>query len=234
MLIEAHRGDSANAPENTIVAFEYAINSDVPWLELDVQQSSDGSIVVIHDKSVDRTTNGSGLVSQMSLSELKKLDAGSWYNKKFKNQRIPLLSEVLALVTAKGTKISIEIKNSQDSSPIYKPLVEMLSMYDPDKRHVIISTQIEHLIAVRRFDPIQELGIVCSDLQTINSAHQERLSWVHAKHKILHASLVTQLHNSGIKCCGWTVNSLEDYLRMRLSGVDMICTDNPRIFMCLG
>ncbi len=102
----AHRGAVEHAPENTLSSFEKAIELGADRIELDVRETADGHIVVLHDESVDRTTDGSGLVSEYTLDSLKKLDAGSWFDDKFSDQMIPTLREALQLI---GDRAEIEI-----------------------------------------------------------------------------------------------------------------------------
>jgi glycerophosphoryl diester phosphodiesterase len=110
VLVIAHRGFSGAAPENTLIAFEKAIEIGSDMIELDVHLSRDGEIVVIHDETLERTTNGKGMVADHTLNDLKKLDAGSSFGPQFAGERIPTLKEVLGL--AKGrVPVNIEIKN---------------------------------------------------------------------------------------------------------------------------
>lgn len=108
-MVVAHRGFSGRAPENTMAAFTMALDAGVSMIELDVQLSADNNVVVIHDSTVDRTTNGEGSVSDYTLDELKKLDAGSWFDEKYKEERIPALEEALDLIAPKAW-VNIEIK----------------------------------------------------------------------------------------------------------------------------
>lgn len=96
--VVAHRGGVKWGPENTLTTFKIAIDKEVDYIEMDVRQSKDGVFILMHDKDVSRTTNGSGLVKDLNLEELKKMDAGSWYNKAFKGETIPTLKEVLQLI----------------------------------------------------------------------------------------------------------------------------------------
>ena len=105
----AHRGASAYYPENTLPSFEGAIAMGTDMVELDVQLSSDNEVVVFHDEKISRCTDGRGKIADHTLAELKKLDAGSWYDKKFKNARIPTLAEVLGVCKNK-IAVNIEIK----------------------------------------------------------------------------------------------------------------------------
>ena len=110
MLLGGHRGNAAECPENTLASFRSAIELGVDVIECDVHRSEDGALPVIHDHLVDRTTDGSGLVRDFSMAELKRFDAGSWKDSKFAGERIPSLDEVLEV--AKGrVGVAIEIKN---------------------------------------------------------------------------------------------------------------------------
>src|SRR3990170_7761080 len=113
-LIFAHRGASAYAPENTLAAFRLALDQGADGIELDAKLSADGEIVVIHDQTVDRTTPRKGRVDQLTLSELRKLDAGSWKGDVFSGEKIPALAEVFSAV---GGKLKINVELTNYSSP---------------------------------------------------------------------------------------------------------------------
>lgn len=108
-LVVAHRGASAQAPENTLAALDLALRVGAEMMEIDVQLTTDERIVVIHDPTLERTTNGHGEVSRCSFSELRQLDAGSWFAEAFKGERIPLLAEVFELIRGRAC-IDVEIK----------------------------------------------------------------------------------------------------------------------------
>lgn len=110
-VVFAHRGASKFAPENTLASFQKALDMGAQALELDVTLSRDGKVIVIHDDRVDRISNGSGEVSNLLLSEIQKLDAGSWFSPQFKGEKIPALEEVFNLVK-KQALINIELKNA--------------------------------------------------------------------------------------------------------------------------
>src|SRR3981081_1641417 len=115
-----HRGAMGHCPENTFASFERGLELGADWIELDVHLSRDGALMVIHDETVDRTTNGSGLVQEHTLAELKELDAGAWFSPAYGGQRIPTLDEVLVWARARGTILDIEIKNA----PVYYAGIE--------------------------------------------------------------------------------------------------------------
>ncbi|WP_243355669.1 glycerophosphodiester phosphodiesterase [Bacillus litorisediminis] len=110
-LIFAHRGSKGTHPENTLAAFQKAIELGVDGIELDVHVTKDGELVVIHDETVDRTTNGTGRICDLTLAEIKQFDAGSWFSPNFADEKIPALTEVLQLLKSTDILINIEIKS---------------------------------------------------------------------------------------------------------------------------
>lgn len=136
ILISAHRGYSKKYPENTLLAFEKALELDIDGLELDVQLSSDGVPVLMHDLTLDRTTDGEGNVSDYTLAELKALDAGSWKSKKFKGEKIPTLEELLIDTKGyPGLLLNVEIK--QYTHETVDKAVALLDRYGMDDRFVL-------------------------------------------------------------------------------------------------
>lgn len=121
----AHRGASAYAPENTLAAFALAKEMNADWFELDCTLSRDGHVVVIHDDTLDRTTNGKGPVRDRTLAELKQLDAGAWKDPKFAGERLPLLAEALDWAREHRIGVYIEIKNAQDDSALMADIARM-------------------------------------------------------------------------------------------------------------
>lgn len=108
--IIGHRGVAGHAPENTLAAFRAASLMGLAWVEFDVMLSGDGNLVLIHDETVDRTTNGTGKVSELTVAQLKRLDAGSWFDPKFRRQRIPTILEATESISSYGLNANIEIK----------------------------------------------------------------------------------------------------------------------------
>ena len=130
--IIAHRGYRKIAPENTLPAFEQAIKYKADSLELDLHVSKDGKLIVIHDEKVDRTTNGEGFIKDMTVKKIKKLDAGSWFDKKFKNTRIPTFEEFLDFVIKQkfDGELLVELKtNKVDYPGIEKQALDILKKY---------------------------------------------------------------------------------------------------------
>ncbi|NIA13332.1 MAG: hypothetical protein GWP08_04570 [Nitrospiraceae bacterium] len=138
----AHRGASAYAPENTLAAFALAAELKADWFELDCTLSEDGEVIVIHDDSVDRTTDGEGRVSRLPLPELKKLDAGAWKAPEFAGERLPTLGEALDLAKERQIGVYVEIKNSYDDSNVMNKIIDMSeghSRFRPSVKRQLIS-----------------------------------------------------------------------------------------------
>ena len=126
MWVVGHRGAMGHCPENTLASFERGLELGADWIELDVHLSRDDALVVIHDETVDRTTNGHGAVRDHTLAELKALDAGGWFGPEYAGQRIPTLDEVLAWARQRDTIVDIEIKNA----PVYYAGIEAAAVTD--------------------------------------------------------------------------------------------------------
>lgn len=151
-LVIGHRGFPAQYPENTMVSFMSAVDAGVGMIELDITLSRDSEIVVIHDDTLDRTTNGSGLVSDFTLQALRKFDAGSWFDKKFAGQKIPTIDEILDSLVNK-VMINVEIKQTATGSSSYvelivEKLLAVVEARDAKQRILISSFDPEILKAV--------------------------------------------------------------------------------------
>ncbi|HKL80000.1 MAG TPA: glycerophosphodiester phosphodiesterase family protein [Mobilitalea sp.] len=135
ILIVGHRGIRAFYPENTMISFEKAIEAGVDGIEMDINMTKDGHLVVVHDNSVDRTTNGFGLVQDMTLAELKRLDAGSYYSQEFSNEKIPTFEEFLDFVKDKNILLNVEIKDYRLS--VVDKTIKMLNDYNLSDSYVL-------------------------------------------------------------------------------------------------
>lgn len=125
----AHRGDVAHAPENTLPAFALAVEKGAPMIEFDVHLSKDGRMVIIHDDTVDRTTDGTGKVSDLTFDELRALDAGSWFDEKFKGTRIPTLRETLEAIPP-HVLCNVHLKYADGVAPLAAALIKEMGRLD--------------------------------------------------------------------------------------------------------
>jgi len=150
----AHRGASKLAPENTMPAFRKALELGADGIELDVQMSSDGFLVVIHDEKLDRTSNGKGLVRDRTLAELKSLDFGSWFSEDFRDEKIPVLEDVLCLLSGWDGLLNIEIKNGPVFYPgIERAVADAVKKYRMTYRTIISSFNHYSLVEIRKYEP---------------------------------------------------------------------------------
>jgi len=231
-IIFAHRGASAYAPENTLAAFHLAVQQNADAIELDTKLSRDGHVVVIHDRTVDRTTSGTGQVNDMTLSELQELDAGSHFNATFKDEHIPTLDEVFSLL-GEYILINIELTNYDsiyDDLPYKVAQVVELHKF---KHNLLFSSF--NPIALRRIHrrlPEVPLGLL---------ALQGRKGWwarnplgkILVPYQALHielgdtsSSLIKWVQNSGKRIHVYTVNNAEDIAQLYKLHVDGIFTDD--------
>ena len=226
-LIEAHRGDSSHAPENTLAAFRRACELGVPWIELDVHPSKDGTLMVIHDDRVDRTTDGSGAVSELSVAQLSRLDAGRKFSPDYTGERIPRFTDVLDLVAATATRINVEIKASPGNLDVPRAVVESLSAFGKQHEYVVSSFDLEALIGVRAIDPRITLALIGRMPEILAQAERHQLPWVHGAHKTVTRESVMQAHAQGIRVNVWTVDDEQRLPFWRDAGVDKLCTNRP-------
>lgn len=233
-VIFGHRGASAHAPENTIAAFELALVQQADAIELDVKLSADGHVVVIHDSTVDRTTNGTGRVKDLSLSDLRALDAGSFFSEKFRGEKIPTLDEVFETV-GKRTFINVELTNYDTRRD---QLVEMVCMlvkkHQLQKRIMFSSFLASNLSKARSYLPDVPGGLLA--LNGLLGSWARSFGFVFGKYQALHPYLndMTQqealrVHRLNRRVHVWTVNDEQDMRRLFGWGVDGIFTDDPQL-----
>ncbi len=226
-VIEAHRGDSANAPENTLAAFRRALELGVLWIELDVHPAKDGTLMVLHDDTVDRTTNGSGAVCDLRADELGRLDAGYWFAPTFSGERIPQLREVMELVAPTRTGLNVEIMASPAGADVPRAVVELLRRFGKERHYVVSSFDLPALRQVRAIAPEITLALIGSGPEILAHARQHRLPWIHADHVTVDERLLTEAHERGIRVNAWTVDDPATLGRWRAMGLDKLCTNRP-------
>jgi glycerophosphoryl diester phosphodiesterase len=228
-IIIGHRGAMGHAPENTMASFELALAMGAEMVELDVHPSRDGELVVIHDHTLDRTTDGHGVVTQRSVSELKALDAGGWLGPQFAGERIPTLREVLAWARPR-VPLAIELK----AGPLFYPgieqmVIEQLREYEMIDRAVIIS--FDHP-AIRRVKDI-ESGVATGILYAARLvdgpavAAMAKADALAPQYSFVTPEVVEEAHDASIAVSVWTVDDEETMKVLRQVGVDAISTNYP-------
>lgn len=229
-----HRGAGGLAPGNTLAAFQVALDLGIDGVELDVQRCRTGEVVVIHDLTVDRTTNGTGAVKDLSLAEIKALDAGSHFGPRFAGERIPTLAEVLDLVGDR-LLVNVELKSSSPRTDGLEAEVIRLIRERNLERHVLTSSFNPFALwRTRRLAPDLKLGL----LYAHNLPLPLRRAWLaflshpearHPDYPLVDELLMAQARSHGWQVNTWTVNEPDDMRRMMDLGVDGIITDRPDV-----
>jgi len=232
VLVIAHRGFSGAAPENTLAAFQKAIEVGSDMLELDVHLSKDGQLVVIHDPTLERTTNGRGRVFDYTLKELKQFDAGAWFAPNFSGEKLPTLEEVLELAKGK-ILVNIEIKKG-DLAPY--PITELadralqvvdkagmldqviFSSFHPPALERIKERNSRVRVALLYHKPWDFLPEVTGG---------RTFAVLNLRHSYLTKEKIAKIRQQGMKVNTYTVNSAEELERFIHWGVDGIITDHP-------
>ncbi|PGN03341.1 glycerophosphodiester phosphodiesterase [Priestia megaterium] len=230
----AHRGASAYAPENTIAAFDKAVEMKADYIEIDVQRSKDGKLVVIHDTTVDRTTDGSGKVGNLTFNELRNLDAGSWKGEQFAGAQIPTFDEILDRYHGK-IGILIELKAPELYPGVEENIAGKLKEQNLDKpqNEKIIVQSFNHnsMKKMNELLPKVPIGVLTSSsADTTEQALQEfsiYADYFNPSYGIVTPDLVNQVHSLGMKIGSWTVRSQEAANFLLNVGVDAIITDYP-------
>jgi glycerophosphoryl diester phosphodiesterase len=230
--IFAHRGASRHAPENTLAAFEVAVQQGADGIELDAKLTADGQVVVIHDQSLERTTATAGKVKEMTLSQIKALDAGSHFDCAFRGEPIPTLEEVLVNF-GRLTYINIELTNyTSILDDLPEKVAGLVKKYGLEKRVLFSSFNPLALIRVRRQLPQCPMGLLAFPGK-MGILARSRLGWL-LSYQALHPelgdatpSLVEKTHRRGARVHVYTVNQVQDMRRLFDLKVDGIFTDDP-------
>ena len=223
--ITAHRGSSRTAPENTIPAIEAAVEEMADSVEIDVQMTADGVVVLGHDASLKRVAGVNRSIASMTFEELEKLDVGSWFSSEYAGTRIPSLSEVLELCSQK-TSLNIEIKYVGKNSELPEKTAEMVREYGMENQCVITSTNLSYLKRVKEALPEIRTGYIISAAYG-NFYSSEDIDFISIRSGFVTSALMQNAHEQGKAVYAWTVNTKSELERLTLLGVDGIITDRP-------
>lgn len=230
----AHRGFSGEYPENTLVAFQAAVEAGADLIELDVSLSRDRIPVVIHDETLDRTTNGSGRVQDSTRLELQQLDAGSWLSKKFRESRIPTLEEVFRQV---GRQIAINVELKPESfeaddpeDALEKQVLALTDTHGVTESTVISSFEWRFFPRIRQHDAGIPLAVLWEEgplEAALEAAHANQAIALNPDEERLTPQLVEQAHTAGLRVLSYTVNTQERMREVLSWGVDGLFTNEP-------
>lgn len=232
ILRVGHRGARGHAPENTMASFIKGADMGVDAIETDVQLSRDGEVVLIHDHTVDRTTNGQGFVKDLTLAALKDLDAGSRHDPRFAGERIPTLAELLSWARDR-VGVALEIKNG----PIYYPgiaekVIRLVRKHGMERQVLLIS--FDHFVVreAKRIAPEIAAGIlyVGGLVDAVAAARAAHADSLHPNWAFVTPELVRAAHAEGLGVSAWNPNDLATIRALSELGVDSVGTDYPELF----
>jgi len=231
-ILLAHRGDKLHAPENTLPAFKQAIEKGADGVELDVKLTADRHVIVLHDSTVDRTTDGKGRAASMTLEALRQLDAGRWFDKKFSGAKIPLIEEVFETV-GRHKIINVELKNySNPYNDLVMKVCESIKRHNNQEQIILSSFYSSNLKVAAQILPgvfrallavpgpaglwARSFGFMFGDYQALHphtsNTSREQVQRAHRLNRRVHV---------------WTANTPEEVIRLRDWGLDGIMTDDP-------
>ena len=243
LSLQAHRGAAGLAPENTLAAFRMAIELGADAAEMDLQATKDGVVVVIHDDTVDRTTDGRGGIGDLTLAEIKRLDAGGKFASAFRGERIPTLREVVDLVKASGKdrfRLNLEIKfaEGREGQPVdlEEQVLAVLRETGFVNRVIVQSFHHPSVAKVKGLAPTIPAGLLVGQRRQppdpVAAVRRHRADYYAPHHSLVTTDLLRTLHQAGIPVVSWTVNDPADMRRLISLGLgtmpgDAIISDYP-------
>ncbi len=233
MKIYAHRGASGFYPENTMLAFSQALAARSDGIELDVQLSRDGEVVIIHDERLDRTTDGSGRVCRYTLAELRKFNAAGKWNDGTEFHPIPTFDEYCAWVRTTDLITNIEIKSSVIYYPeLEKKTLDAIKAHKIEDRVLISSFNHLSLVETKRLCPSLPCGVLVPESGLVNAGYATRhfgFEYHHPAYESTDRESVAECHEHGIGVNVWTVNTMEALENCLAWGCDGIFTNYPKV-----
>ncbi|MFJ5963937.1 glycerophosphodiester phosphodiesterase [Bacillus sp. NPDC093026] len=234
MYIIAHRGSSSDAPENTIAAFDLAVQQGADYLELDVQFTMDQQVVVIHDDTVDRTTDGSGPVMGYTLDELKKLDAGSWFHQRYANERVPTLQEILERYSQR-VGILIELKHPKRQIGIEKAVSNIINRFSYSRHIMVQSFNDTALQRIKAYYPALQTAFIIKP--SVGKLMKRKLAvystfadCLNMKKTMMNRFWIDRIHSSGMGVFIWTIKDQKTANRIKKYPIEGVVTDHPLFF----
>lgn len=237
-ILFAHRGMSSIAPENTLSAFAQCQAYGVKWFECDLDILKDGTVVISHDNDLDRCTNKSGSLSQLTADDLRSISAGSWFSDKFINEPLPTLNSVIDLINQLELNVNFELKsyssNPKTATLLIDNFLHAIPKLDPNREIIISSFDPNMLMLLKEKCP--ELPVAC--LFDSNSIHQDWLTtmkncqarYIHPQNDGLTKEMISEFLKYGYKINVWTVNDLARANQLFNWGVTGIFTDIAQNF----
>ncbi|MDD7738570.1 MAG: glycerophosphodiester phosphodiesterase [Fusicatenibacter sp.] len=225
--VSAHRGGARKAPENTMSAVKYAVESMADYAEIDVQETSDGEIVLLHDSNLKRTTGLNANIWTLTYDEVSQLDAGARFNKAFRGEPVPKLEDIIQYAKGK-INLNIEVKYNGHNLNIVKKVIKIIEENDFVENCVLTSMNYNYLKQAKKLNPDIKTGytmkMTYGDLEDLDAA-----DFFSVKYSYITEQFVENAHSIGKEVCAWTLNYQGDIQRMVNCGVDNIITDDPEL-----
>jgi glycerophosphoryl diester phosphodiesterase len=222
--IIAHRGASAVAPENTLAAIEQALEQGTDWVEIDVQETADGEVVVIHDRDLKKIGGVALNVYDSSLKQLQSVDIGSWFSSQYSDQRIATLEQVLRLCKGRA-KVNIELKYYGHEQQLEQRVADIVEAIGMEQDIVLMSLSYEGISRMRTLRPQWTLGLLSS--VTAGDLSGLELDFYAINGGFANRALIRKAHDNGRQVFVWTINDAVGMSKMMSRGVDGIITDEP-------
>ena len=222
-----HRGSAGLAPENTLASIRLALSKGVRYVEIDLQRSKDGVLMIMHDRSVNRTTNGRGAVSELTWSQLQALDAGSWFSPELPCELIPNLESALKLVHQAGAVLIVEVKYPQLYPGLAKELDTLIHNIDASKNVLVMSFNRGFMKELSELNPDYPLGclyVVPPHPKSVELSYASYVS-VFWRLAFLFPNRLRQLRAQGITTWAWTINRPDHIHQARKQGFNGVVTD---------
>jgi len=233
-LVVGHRGSPGAAPENTMAAFRLAAEAGADMIELDVRMTRDGELVVHHDRRLGRTSDGKGRIRALSLADVRSADAGAWYGRRFRGERIPTLGEVFA-VLPRAVGIDIEVKTDGDrrrSALMARTLCR--AVHRAHRRESVVISSFDHgfLRRVRRLDPALRLGVLYVPVRdrfrsAAEIARRSGACMFICSRNQLRRRHLREAHEAGLTVAVYGVNTADAASAAARAGVDALISDHP-------
>ncbi|MEM8954153.1 MAG: glycerophosphodiester phosphodiesterase [Verrucomicrobiota bacterium] len=227
--VTAHRGSSLAAPENTMPAIELAIEEGSDYIEIDVQQTADGVLILVHDTDMKRLAGVPRQVSEMTYEEIGALDVGRWFGEEFAGERAPTLEEVIDVAKAGGAKLNIEMKFAGSDVSMAKDVAAMVRQKEFEEDCVITSLSYDGVMAVRESDPELRTGLIVT--ASVGDLTRLDVDLLSVSARAVSRDLIDRARRAGKEVHVWTVNQAGDMNTMIHLGVDNILTDRPAVLV---
>src|SRR5882757_7626868 len=228
MLVIAHRGASGHAPENTLAAFKKAVSLGATFIETDLQLTRDTRLVAIHDETVNRTTNGKGAVHDMTLAEIRRLDAGSWFGSEFAGERLPTLDEILEFAKKHDVVFYLELKPAGSWGGEHA-LISSLRESGQIARTIVISFDASILAAVRKIEPTLMTALLYDGQieKPLERALEIGARQLAVRGDLVTPWLLTAARKKDLQVVCWTINHSAHMRLLIDAGVEGIMSDYP-------